>query len=55
MVDSKHSNLQNFIQSLHTNILLLVKKSGPQTRHEEKAISVVTHEEGQTLNLNEFI
>ena len=55
MVDSKHLNLQNIIQSLHTNLLLLVKKSCPQTRHEEKAIFVVTHEEGLTLNLNEFI
>ena len=55
MVDNQHSNVPNIIPILLANLLLLAKKSCPQTRHEEKAFSVVTHEEGLTLNLNEFI
>ena len=45
MVDSQHSNVPNIIPALEANLLLLLAK----------AFSVVTHEEGLTLNLKEFI
>lgn len=44
MVDSQHSNVPNIMPALEANLLLLAK-----------AFSVVTHEEGLTLNLKEFI